>query len=481
MEKPIGLCYAARSWYGPLDADMFKHIKNDHAPDIKGYFIVSNDKEERYVRGLVNDETAVYINVTKYFTEHWDEFTYDKFLEIEEKYDLKPLWKYVYMDRFLIMADKEYCAQITAGYFSFYEFLFGTYDIDYFYDEAISTMQTFAGYAVGPHYGVQYVSQMIARGATFDDTMHYYITEPYQINFDIDDSHPLEYYSEEERAAAEKYLKDFEDKDIKPVCSKEALDYPHIRWNLLLCIPRFFYLLFNKPNNDKHFYMYYHHHMEALYPFGNLVRYWRSKKYAVAPDYSKKFVFFPLHFQPESSTLYCSPKYEKQLVAIDAIAKSLPADTFLYIKEHYQMLGKRPLSFYKELQQYPNVVLIDPWENARIIIQHCEAVFTLTGTAGFEAFLLGKPVLLAGRTAFETAPGIELMDDYFDKYVPFMEKWQKPTRDEQIRWLCAYMRTLYPGTVENHSDHVYSDENCRLLADSLYDYMVQNYGKFDKE
>ena len=43
-------------------------------------------------------------------------------------------------------------------------------------------------------------------------------------------------------------------------------------------------------------------------------------------------------------------KYEKQMVAIDHIAKSLPYGKLLYVKEHYAILGHREINFYKELK-----------------------------------------------------------------------------------------------------------------------------------
>ena len=85
-------------------------------------------------------------------------------------------------------------------------------------------------------------------------------------------------------------------------------------------------------------------------------------------------------------------KYEKQLFFIDSWAKSLPADTVLYVKEHYAFLGNRDPHFYEELKQYPNVVIVDPWESSRKLIENAVAVTTLTGTAGWEAMLLRKPV-----------------------------------------------------------------------------------------
>ena len=58
---------------------------------------------------------------------------------------------------------------------------------------------------------------------------------------------------------------------------------------------------------------------------------------------------------------------------IDSIVKNLPADTLLYVKEHYAFLGSRHLNFYKEINKnYPNVVLIDPFISSRDLILESE-------------------------------------------------------------------------------------------------------------
>ena len=193
------------------------------------------------------------------------------------------------------------------------------------------------------------------------------------------------------------------------------------------------------------------------------LRYNYCKRFYQKADYKKKYIYYPLHFQPEASTLVCAEKYEKQLFFIDSWAKSLPADTVLYVKEHYAVLGHRSISFYKELKKYPNVVLIDPWESSRKLMQNAVAVTTLTGTAGWEAMLLQKPVFIGGNIFFENAPGVIKVDDMFENYLPKMKTWKKPSDEAVIKYLCAYFRVIKPG-VDWYAD---SDDNIHLIVDSL--------------
>jgi hypothetical protein len=109
----------------------------------------------------------------------------------------------------------------------------------------------------------------------------------------------------------------------------------------------------------------------------------------------KKFIFFALHVEPERSTLIAAPFYTNQLELIKNIAKSLPADYVLYVKEHPIMKTRnwRSLSFYKEIHQLPNVYLLHPIIKNEKIFPNCSMVITISGTIGLEAAFFNKPSL----------------------------------------------------------------------------------------
>ena len=48
----------------------------------------------------------------------------------------------------------------------------------------------------------------------------------------------------------------------------------------------------------------------------------------------EKYVYFPLQFEPERTILISAPYYTNQLELIKNIARSIPVDYFLYVKEH---------------------------------------------------------------------------------------------------------------------------------------------------
>lgn len=132
---------------------------------------------------------------------------------------------------------------------------------------------------------------------------------------------------------------------------------------------------------------------------------------------NKKFVYFPLHTEPEMSLHWMSPECFIQIEAIARLARDLPADTLLVVKETIYGFGRRPRDFYEQLRAFKNVVVIDAFERGIEVMQASVAVATMTGSGGLEAALTGKPVILFGR------------HNYYD----FLDHVRKVWRDDDLR------------------------------------------------
>lgn len=109
---------------------------------------------------------------------------------------------------------------------------------------------------------------------------------------------------------------------------------------------------------------------------------------------TEKFVFFPMHFQPEASTLVNGIHWANQLFAIEEISKALPLGYKLVAKEHEKGRGNRPLWQYKQMESLYNVCVVD--RPARELVENCDAVVTISGTVAVEAVALRKPVIVLG-------------------------------------------------------------------------------------
>ncbi len=109
---------------------------------------------------------------------------------------------------------------------------------------------------------------------------------------------------------------------------------------------------------------------------------------------SGPFAFYPLHVDPEASTMVQSPQHTDQLAVAEAIAKSLPCGMSLVIKEHLPMLGRRPGNFYARLRRLPGVELCSPFEQGADLVRDASLTTVISSTAGWEAIVLGRPTLV---------------------------------------------------------------------------------------
>lgn len=161
------------------------------------------------------------------------------------------------------------------------------------------------------------------------------------------------------------------------------------------------------------------------------------------PNYNEDFIFFPLHFDPELATTVMAPYYINQITVIEALAKSIPVTFKLYVKEHPSMYpkGLRPIIFYERLRKIPNVKLIDPRVNSYELMKNCKGVVTITGTAGWEALMLRKPLITFGEPVYSKLSMVEKVNDI--EKLPFLVKKMLDDHKHNEEELIAYVSALF--------------------------------------
>ncbi len=109
----------------------------------------------------------------------------------------------------------------------------------------------------------------------------------------------------------------------------------------------------------------------------------------------QKYLYYPLHLNPEYSTLNQGTMFGNQLTVIEALAKSIPVDWVVYVKEHPAMVKEivRSKYFYYRIRELPNVEIAPTYANTDTLISNAEMVVVINGTSGWEAILRGKPVV----------------------------------------------------------------------------------------
>ena len=121
----------------------------------------------------------------------------------------------------------------------------------------------------------------------------------------------------------------------------------------------------------------------------------------------EKYIYFPLHLQPELTTSALGGNYSDQLLAIETLSRWLPGDYWIYLKENPKQTEKqRDHFFYKRLRALKNVKLLNKNISSINLIKGSIAVSTVTGTAGWEALFYKKPVLIFGFAWYREFSGV---------------------------------------------------------------------------
>jgi len=126
------------------------------------------------------------------------------------------------------------------------------------------------------------------------------------------------------------------------------------------------------------------------------------------------FIYFPMHVDPEKVLLMGAPYFTDQIPVIKNIAKSIPVDFKLYVKEHPGMkwVGWRPESYYKDILNIPNVVLVHPSVSSEEIMKKSSLVITIRGTSSLEAAFYEKPsIVFFPEIGYETLSAIHILSD----------------------------------------------------------------------
>ena len=429
--------------------------------------VTYSSKEDEKLHEFSKKENYIILN---YLKKHWETQLNEEFQMYQEKYSLPPLMKLVYADRFI----REYRNFDTVKRFiilhlRFWESFFQKERPEYLVGEAISGLSIYLAYLVGIYYGCVYLGITHSRIPG-----KHYITEDeygyskktefiYRNDIPIPEEKVCEFITKFRREKTKpSYMLN---QGKPPVIGKISNIIPYIK---LGDSPDYFYTNGNlnlfgaikkKVSQKLRYYI--------LSKFKTKI-FHRSEK--------EKFLLYPVHFQPEASTMVQAPFFENQLSVIENIARSLPVDIKLYVKDHYAALGSKYLTFYKRIKELPNVKLIDPFIDSHALIQQSEAVITITGTVGWEAILYDKPVIIFGDVYYDICEHVTKVTCYnlLPKIINNTIYNSDQPKDSNLKFIGAYLESLYEGEFDVGNLEVTNlTENIQKLADGLLQYIEE--------
>lgn len=181
------------------------------------------------------------------------------------------------------------------------------------------------------------------------------------------------------------------------------------RWvidgQLLYPSTRYFYLIaFQKTLKRKS--------METFYLRNSVMR---------VKDSNKIKVLFALHYEPELAVYPMAGNNFDQLELIKKLSSKLGEFGELYVKEHPWVFEPTKIKGiirqkidYSAIKDLGNTTLLDFRVSSSSILDQFDCVVTLTGTIGWEGFLLGIPVIHFGYAWYGGLPGTTLFEENLD-------------------------------------------------------------------
>ena len=194
-------------------------------------------------------------------------------------------------------------------------------------------------------------------------------------------------------------------------------------------------------------------------------------------DMEQPFIYVSLHYQPECSTSPMGGYFVHQDIMLDVLMQSVPKDIKIYVKAHLR--DGYSDAFIRRMHYDERTVLIEPSMNSFSLIQKSLAVATVTGTAGWEAFINNKPVLMFGRYFYQDAPGVhqvETVEECKEAVSKILSGESKITNDMVFAFLKALDDLSFPGWVDNRYGNmspITDEQNCTNIASQITNTLMQ--------
>ncbi len=210
----------------------------------------------------------------------------------------------------------------------------------------------------------------------------------------------------------------------------------------------------------------------------NLKKYKEKRISFEEPIKGEKYYYYSFHLEPEAVVSYLGDGiYANQVKLIENIAASLPVGYYLYVKDHPHEFAYRNVDDYLRLMEIPNVRLIRTSIPGKSLIKNSIGVFSINGTAGFEALMLQKQVYCFGKSYYTNFSRVNYIHNIRDLrnilYANINEVYTDD--DEFMAFVNSYLDALHLGMVdffmgraENYN--IDFDLNARRIANDLIDF-----------
>lgn len=189
-----------------------------------------------------------------------------------------------------------------------------------------------------------------------------------------------------------------------------------------------------------------------------------------------KYIYYPLHYQPECTSLPMGGAYYNQIHVIRLLSQCLPEGVTLYVKPHPRRNLLTNEDFYDQIRELKNVKLLSSKANTYELIDNALAVVSLTGTAIAESLIRGIPVIMFGYHFWKYAPNVFHCASENDcqsaiKTICDGYTFNRTAFDE---FLCKLDKEFVDGSLYSAYLKLFSismEDNIKNVSDAMFDYI----------
>lgn len=401
-------------------------------------------------------------------------FNLKKIKKLEEKYWIPTLWIYLWADRNFVFDTYEKNVWRMISLFEYFEKIYKKEKPDFVITNCYASLPHIISYFVWTKLWIKFINPVQIRLLPIT----FFSDSPYETNMKINKP------STENKKDAKMIVKRMQQ-------NAKQWEFYWNKWN----VPQHNINLNSLPNlfrfGCRYFYRYYisreyqwDHTKKS--PFSRVydILEFRVLKFLMYSFYKfdelekkQEYIYFPLHLQPEASTMTLAPFYLNQVATLEALSKSIPAHVVIAVKEHQNVIWRREVSYYRELRKYSNVKFINPKLDTLELIRNCKAVFTLTGTASLEAYVVWKPSIMCWNSFFSKQEQIcNLYDIPIPKWGDTIKKYLEDYKfDEKkvVDYIAEVIASAYDLKIiepwDMEESPILSDDNLNKIMSKLLD------------
>ena len=425
--------------------------ENDLINSVSG--IVAGRKHYQYLKmqdDIYDEIYCIQDILNKILTKELNE---EKLEEYESRFGEPFLRDAIIADRKIKSYSNAKQKRIIQGWFEFYLDVFSKQGTEVYFTTSVDSAYTWIPFRIAKkEFGnaIQVIHTRIKNRATIVRNMY---DKPEQIHRSFAEKQTND-YNEKAPKQAKEFLSDFRTDGLKPGYSMRSDGTSIV--DKLLTVIKYIYDYHTGFKKDD---FYYDPPIRRLISEsvknvrGSLLNNHNVSKHLFRESIPKgSYVYYPLHLQPEATTNVLTPLYTHQKDVIRAISKSIPINHLLCVKEHPRMVGRREVSYYRELLEIPNVALVSPSIDSHELIKKSNLVITLTGTGGFEAVMYKKPAIVLGEPHYSILSTVSKANGFGDLCEKINNRITDHNHDEQE--LIDYISAIFENSFEYHLGNI---------------------------